>query len=68
MLVIALLLHPLQLTLVQLSEGYRGCPSWADPCALGVELHRRRQQRLQAAEKSGPHTRRSYRAASQLRM
>jgi hypothetical protein len=69
-LVIALVLHPLQLTLVQLFEGYWGISTLGRSLsALGVELHRRRQQRLlQVTAESGPNTRRYQWAVGQLRM
>jgi hypothetical protein len=46
-LLIALILHPLQLSLVRLLEGYWGASTLGSSLsAIGVELHRRRRERL----------------------
>jgi hypothetical protein len=71
-LIVSLLLHPLQISLVRLLEGY-----WGDSAlgrtlsAIGIEVHRRRQARLQNLIRQTPMTthdqRRRQSAISQLR-
>jgi hypothetical protein len=46
-LLVALIFHPLQLSLVRLLEGYWGPSTLGSSLsAIGVELHRRRRERL----------------------